>query len=139
MLPAGYFLDLCWVWLPNTSPFCENYTKLYFDAKHLERDWIDAVTTSFFISCFASVFISADIIFYKFLELHSILSEENFLNKFSFFNEFTERPHPGFSLLRGRGESPLYQVKIWSFPHQENSPLSRPPPLTNFSSLSTKG
>ena len=39
MLPAGYILDLycvqyC-VWLSNTGPFCENYTKLYFDTRHL--------------------------------------------------------------------------------------------------------
>ena len=24
--------------LSNATPFCENYTKLYFDAKHLEKE-----------------------------------------------------------------------------------------------------
>ena len=28
ILPAGYFLDLCSVWLSNTAPFFENYTRL---------------------------------------------------------------------------------------------------------------
>ena len=49
--------------------------------------------TSSFISCFTSAFISADIIFYNFLELHSTLSEKDFCRKFSFFNGFTETPH----------------------------------------------
>ena len=34
MLPAGHILDLYHVRLSNVAPFCENYTKLYFDAKH---------------------------------------------------------------------------------------------------------
>ena len=34
---AGHILDLCCVWLFNTAPFCENYTKVYFDAKLLEK------------------------------------------------------------------------------------------------------
>ena len=41
MLPAGHILDLYFIqyciWLSNAAPFCENYTKLYFDAKHLEK------------------------------------------------------------------------------------------------------
>ena len=41
MLPAGYILDLYYVqycvWLSNAAPFCENDTKSYFDAKHLEK------------------------------------------------------------------------------------------------------
>ena len=36
-------LDLFWVWILNASPFCKNYAKFYFDAKHLESglnsDW----------------------------------------------------------------------------------------------------
>ena len=36
MLP-GHILDLYCVRLLNTAPFCKNYTKLYFDAKHLEK------------------------------------------------------------------------------------------------------
>ena len=34
---AGHILDLYCIQLSNTAPFCENYTKLYFDAKHLEK------------------------------------------------------------------------------------------------------
>ena len=33
-------------------------------------------------------------LFYNFLELHSTLSEKDFCCKFSFFNEFTQTPHP---------------------------------------------
>ena len=41
MLPAGCILDLyciqyC-VWLSNAAPSWENFTNLYFDAKHLEK------------------------------------------------------------------------------------------------------
>ena len=32
-----HILDLYCVRLSNAAPFCENYTKLYFDAKHLEK------------------------------------------------------------------------------------------------------
>ena len=32
-----YILDLYCVWLSNVAPFCENYAKIYFDAKHLEK------------------------------------------------------------------------------------------------------
>ena len=35
ILPAGHILDLYCVRLSNAAIFCENYTKLYFDAKHL--------------------------------------------------------------------------------------------------------
>ena len=34
---SGHILDLYYVWLSNTAPFCENYAKFYFDAKHLEK------------------------------------------------------------------------------------------------------
>ena len=34
---SGHILDLYCVRLSNAAPFCENYTKLYFDAKHLEK------------------------------------------------------------------------------------------------------
>ena len=37
MLPAGHTLDLYYIWLSNAASFCKNYTKLYFDAKHLEK------------------------------------------------------------------------------------------------------
>ena len=33
----GPNLDHLWVWQSDTAPFLENYTKLYFDAKHLEN------------------------------------------------------------------------------------------------------
>ena len=31
------YIDLYCVRLSNTATFCENYAKLYFDAKHLEK------------------------------------------------------------------------------------------------------
>ena len=34
MLPAENILDLYRVRLSNAAPFCENYTKFYFDTKH---------------------------------------------------------------------------------------------------------
>ena len=34
---AWHILDLYCVRLSNAAAFCENYTKLYFDAKHLEK------------------------------------------------------------------------------------------------------
>ena len=34
---TGHILDLYCVQLSNAAPFCQNYTKLYFDAKHLEN------------------------------------------------------------------------------------------------------
>ena len=37
---AGHILDLYCVRLWNATLFCENYTKLYFDAKHLEKGLI---------------------------------------------------------------------------------------------------
>ena len=33
----GVNLDLLCVRQSDAAPFCENYTKLYFDAKHLEK------------------------------------------------------------------------------------------------------
>ena len=39
----GLDLDLLCVRQSDAAPFCENYTKLYFDAKHLEKK-----TNSFF-------------------------------------------------------------------------------------------
>ena len=36
-LQAGHILDLYCVRLSNAAPFCKNYAKLYFDAKHLEK------------------------------------------------------------------------------------------------------
>ena len=37
MLLAGHILDLYLVRLSNAVSFCENYTKLYFDKKHLKK------------------------------------------------------------------------------------------------------
>ena len=37
MLLVVHILDLYCVRLSNAAPFCENYTNLYFDAKHLEK------------------------------------------------------------------------------------------------------
>ena len=37
MLPAGHILDLYRVRLLNAAPFCKNYAKLYFNAKHLKK------------------------------------------------------------------------------------------------------
>ena len=34
---SGHILDLYFVRLSNSASFCENYAKLYFDAKHLEK------------------------------------------------------------------------------------------------------
>ena len=34
----GHILDLYWVRLSKAAPFCENYAKLYFDTKHLEKE-----------------------------------------------------------------------------------------------------
>ena len=34
---SGPDLDLSCVWQLDVAPFCENYAKLYFDAKHLEK------------------------------------------------------------------------------------------------------
>ena len=36
-VPAEHILDLYCVRLSNAAPFCKNYTKLYFDPKHLEK------------------------------------------------------------------------------------------------------
>ena len=37
LLPAEHILDLYCIRLLNAAPFRENYTKLYFEAKHLEK------------------------------------------------------------------------------------------------------
>ena len=34
---TGHILDLYCVRLSNATPFCENYAKVYFDAKRLEK------------------------------------------------------------------------------------------------------
>ena len=36
--PSGPNLDLLCIWQSNAAPFCEIYAKLYFDAKHLEKE-----------------------------------------------------------------------------------------------------
>ena len=49
----------------------------------------------FYFLLFFLAFTSADMIFYRFLEFHSILSEsKDFRHKFSFFNGFTQTPTP---------------------------------------------
>ena len=49
MLP-GHILDLYCVRLSNTAPFCKNYAKLYFDAKHLEKGLNrDGIFEAFFL------------------------------------------------------------------------------------------
>ena len=45
----------------------------------------NTVTSSFSSYCFTSVFTSADVIFYNFLELHSTLSEIRFFHECSFY------------------------------------------------------
>ena len=37
MLPAGHILALSCVRLSNAVPLCENYAKLYFNAKQLKK------------------------------------------------------------------------------------------------------
>ena len=34
---AGHILDEYCIRLSSAAPFCKNYAKLYFDAKHLEK------------------------------------------------------------------------------------------------------
>ena len=46
----------------------------------------------YFISFYISI--SADIIFYNFLELHATLSEKDFCHKFYFFNGLIQTPTP---------------------------------------------
>ena len=36
-MTLGSNLDLLCVWQLDAALFCENYSKLYFDAKHLEK------------------------------------------------------------------------------------------------------
>ena len=49
----------------------------------------------FYLFLFLLPFTSADIIFHKFLKLHSALPEKKiFITSFSFFNGFTQTPHP---------------------------------------------
>ena len=51
----------------------------------------DTATSSIISCCFTLAFTSADIIFHKFLELHSTLSEKDFRHEF--FNGITQ-PNP---------------------------------------------
>ena len=49
----------------------------------------------FLFLMFLLAFTSADIVFHKFLEIHSTLSEKKiFVTNFSFFNRFTPMPPP---------------------------------------------
>ena len=38
-VPADPNLDCLCVQQVDAAPFCENYAKHYFDAKHFEREW----------------------------------------------------------------------------------------------------
>ena len=38
-ITSGHILDLHCVGSSTASPFCMNYAKLYFDAKHLQKGW----------------------------------------------------------------------------------------------------
>ena len=42
MLQVGHILDLYCVLLSSVALFCKNYTKFYFDAKHLENAFVGA-------------------------------------------------------------------------------------------------
>ena len=61
----------------------------------------DTAISSFISCCFISAFVSADIIFYNFLEPHSTFSEKRFFG-FSFFSGLTQPllvpPHKHISL-----------------------------------------
>ena len=69
--------------MENTNLFCIVFQVLrrYFCEK------LYNTATSSYISCFTSVFVSADINFYNFLELHLTLSEKCFRHK-------TDSPKP---------------------------------------------
>ena len=61
---------------------------------HCILSFEDTTTRSFASCCFILAFTSADIIFHRFLELHSILPEKkDFRHEFSFFNGFTQTSH----------------------------------------------
>ena len=59
--------------------------------KYFSEKLQDTATSSFIFCCFKLVFVSADIIFYNFLKIHSTLSEQ-MLSKISFFNRYTQTP-----------------------------------------------
>ena len=65
-----------------------NNTSLFYIVFQVLRRYfcekLKGTATSSFISCFASVFISPDIIFYNFSELHSTLSEKDLSQIFLF-------------------------------------------------------
>ena len=49
---TGPNLDLLCVQQSNAAPFCENYAKLYFDVKHLEKGlnrWCETFDVFFFL------------------------------------------------------------------------------------------
>ena len=68
---------------------------LYFNDKNLYDKPPDLLFLVIYF-CYIA-FTSADIIFHKFLELHSTFSEKkDFRRKFSFFNGLTQNPIPPF-------------------------------------------
>ena len=62
----------------------------------------------FFSCCFTSVFISADIIFYDFLQFHSIFIWKKIITNFS-LNIFTKTSHP----LKLNSQNPLSMMKFF--------------------------
>ena len=65
------------------------------------------VVLYFFLLYITSALTAADIIFYNFLEPNPTFSEKNFHHKFSFFNRFTQIPHPL------KGQNPLSMTKVF--------------------------
>ena len=61
MLPAEHILDLYCVRLLNAAPFFENYAKLYFDAKHLEKGLNRGEGVTFLVPFFRKVSFLANI------------------------------------------------------------------------------
>ena len=85
-------------WNANQD-YMENASLFYIAFQVLRRYFCEKLlntATSHFISCFTSVFMSADISFYNILELHSTLPEKDFCPNFSLFNGLTQTPplHP---------------------------------------------
>ena len=70
---------------PQSSPFLMDNIRLRRMPTASFEKLVIRYKYKFFISCLTSVFISANIIFYNFLEFHATLSEERICPKFSFF------------------------------------------------------
>ena len=69
----------------------------FFRFSHIVHSYTHTVTSPFICYCFPSAFTSADIIFYKFLELHSTLSKKIFLSEtFLFYRVYCPIPRSTF-------------------------------------------